>query len=182
MQEARRTGIRVSGEEVTGAAVQAQALSGLDEDAFQREMTALYGSASAYKKALERRLVVRRLIAEKVVPPGADPRTASRTVNQWLQGLSAKAAVRITLAEQISGPGCACCNKKAGPGQGGAQAASEQTKAAAAAGLQYWHAKHGPDDVATQMIDYGCHVQVDIVKNERVIASLRYQGGKITEM
>ncbi len=55
-------------------------------------------------------------------------------------------------------------------------------KAAANAGIQYWHAKHGPDAVTAQFTDFGCHIKVDIMKNEKVVSSLRYQDGNISEL
>jgi len=70
-----------------------------------------------------------------------------------------------------------------GAGSAGAQAgASTKTRAAVDAGLRYWHEKHGQQAVAARAIDYGCHVQVDIVENEKIIGSLRYQNGSITEL
>jgi hypothetical protein len=72
------------------------------------------------------------------------------------------------------------------PGQGRAAAnrpeATDAGKAAADAGLRYWHAKHGSDAVTARFTDFGCHVQVDIVKNEKIIGSLRYQDGNISEL
>lgn len=195
LQEARKAGIHVSKEEVASAAAEAQSASGFDDAAFEQAMKTLYGNAHGFERALERRLIINRLIAERVVPPGADPKAASRAVNQWLQGLSAKATVRIALAEQLSGPGCGCCNKSEAqslqglgtPGYGCATngktlEASDQTRAAAVAGLRYWHEKNGPEAVTTRIADYGCHIQVDIVKDNKIVRSLRYQDGTISEM
>jgi hypothetical protein len=157
-------------------------------------MTSLYGSVHGYEKDLERRLMINRLITERVVPAGADPQTASRTVNQWLRDVSGKARVRVALTEQLSGPACGCCNSGGGERsqalQGttgcamgaGRPAAPGQTKAAAEAALRYWHAKHGPDTVTTRATDFGCHTQIDIIRNDIIIGSLRYQNGTITEL
>ncbi len=186
LQEARKAGLQVSKQEVAAAAAQARTSSGLDDAAFTKEIRSLYGSVRGFEQQVERRTLINRLIAERVVPAGADPETASRSVNLWLRDLSGKASVRITLAEQWSAGGCGCCNKESGPRQqtiATAQPpASEKSKAAADACLQYWRAKHGPEAVATRLTDYGCHYQVDIMKNEKIIGSLRYQGGAITEM
>jgi len=178
LQEARKAGIEVSKDEVAAAAAQAQAASGLDAGAFNKEMKSLHGSMRGFENMLERRILISRLIAERVVPPGADPGTAGRAVDRWLRNLSEKAAVRIALAEQWSGGGCSCCNKEGGQ----AQPVSDKAKAATDAGLRYWRAKHGPEAVSARLTDFGCHMQVDIVKNEKIIGSLRYQSGTITEM
>jgi hypothetical protein len=187
LQEARKAGIQVSKDEVKAAVMQAQKTSGLEADQFSREIKSLHGTLSGFERVLERRLLINRLITEKVVPPGADSRTANRAISRWLRDLSAKAAVRIALAEQWSGGGCGCCNKGNGQAMPGGkntaqQPATEKTRAASAAGLQYWKEKHGPETVDTRLTDFGCHIQVDIVKNEKVVGSLRYQGGAISEL
>jgi hypothetical protein len=186
LQEARKAGMQVSKQEVAAAAAQARTSSGLDDAAFTMEIRSFYGSVRGFEQQLERRTLINRLIAERVVPPGADPQTASRAVNLWLRDLSGKASVRIALAEQWPGEGCGCCSKESGPRKQTTASAqppvSEKSRAAADACLQYWRAKHGPEAVTTRLMDYGCHYQVDIMKNEKIIGSLRYQGGAITEM
>jgi hypothetical protein len=110
-----------------------------------------------------------------------------------------------------SGPGCGCCNKGpaqqgSGTGNGlakgsaqqgcpqgkgcdpraGAAAGSPQAKAqieaARVAALEYWKKQNGSGPVETKVTDFGCHVQVDIVANNTIAKSLRYQNGQISEM
>ncbi len=192
LQEARKAGIEVSQEALVKAAAEAQAASGLTEAAFSQAVSARYGSMSGFENELMRCIMINRLITEKIVPPGTDPRAAAHVVNQWLQNLSARATVRIALAEQLAGPGCSCCNnrdeaglKKGVPGCAAARAGAESTaskeQAAVNAALRYWHEKHGPDTVTAQPTDYGCHVQVDIIKDNKIIGSLRFQGGSIVQ-
>jgi hypothetical protein len=193
IQEARKAGISVSKEEIETSATEARASSGLDEATFNREVVSQYGSLSTFKDALERRLLVNKFLAVKVVPPSADPSTVRSAINRWLDDITGRAAVRIALAGQGAGPGCGCCNTKDGQAsqrsgiQGHGCAAVNKPVAsdvgkAADAGLRYWHAKHGLDTVTTRLTDYGCHIKVDIVKNKKIIGSLRYQDGNITEM
>jgi hypothetical protein len=194
LQEARKAGISISKEEIETAAAEARTSSGLDDATFNKEVGSQYGSLRAFEDALERRLLVNRFLAVKVVPPGADPLAARSAINRWLEDITGRAAVRIALAGQGAGPGCGCCNADNGqapqrlgmPGQGRAAAnrpeATDAGKAAADAGLRYWHAKHGPDAVTARFTDFGCHIQVDIVKNEKIIGSLRYQDGNISEL
>jgi len=193
IQEARKAGISVSKEEIETSATEARASSGLDEVTFNGEIVSQYGSLRSFKDALERRLLVNKFLVLKVVPPGADPSTTRSAINQWLDDIAGRAAVRIALAGQGAGPGCGCCNTEDGQASQmsgiqshGCAAANKPVASGAGksadAGLRYWHAKHGLDAVTTQITDYGCHIQVDIVKNKKIIGSLRYQDGKITEM
>jgi len=192
LQEARKAGISVSREEIAVAARDAQAASGLTDKSFNQEISSRFGNTRAFEAALERRLLIRKFIAERVAPPGADPVSARRAADQWMRDVTARAAVRIALAEQVAGPGCRCCNgeggqdRKAGNITGQNIVAkqspeSNRMKTALDAALRYWHAKHGPDAIETQQTDFGCHIQVDIFQREKMIASLQYQSGIITE-
>ncbi len=193
LQEARKAGTRATSEEIANAEDEARTSSGLDKAAFNKEILSQYGSVPAFKADLERRLLIRKFLAANVMPAGAEPQAAQKAVNRWFESISNKAVVRVALAEQGAGPGCGCCNnpgQAAGMKQGTAgcrvagapaQQASDQKSAATDAALRYWRAKHGPEAVTARAIDFGCHVQVDIVKNEKIIGSLRYQGGSIIE-
>jgi hypothetical protein len=192
LQEARKAGITVSKDDIAAAAAEARVASGLGEAAFRQSMKSLYGTAGEYEKELEHRLVIDRLIARKIGQPGTDPRMADRTVNQWLQDLSERATVRVALSEQLSGPGCSYCNaRESQPGHDGAAGSgcasvatrlSMNAAKAADAGLRYWHRKYGPGEVASRTFDFGCHTRVDILKNNKIIGSLRYRNGNITEL
>lgn len=190
LQEARKAGTRATSEEIANAEAEARTSSGLDEAAFNKEILSQYGSVRAFQADLERRLLIRKFLAANVVPAGAEPQAAQKTVNRWFESMSNKAVVRVALAEQGAGPGCGCSNnpgQAAGTKQGcrvagaPAQQASDRKSAATDAALRYWRAKHGPEAVTARAIDFGCHVQVDIVRNEKIIGSLRYQGGSIIE-
>jgi hypothetical protein len=114
-QEARKSGITVTSEEVTAAVSQARSASGLDEAAFQREMSKQYGSVQAFRESMEQRLMINRFLDEKVVPRHADAETARTSVDRWMQELSARASVRIALAGEVPGPGCnSGCGKGCG--------------------------------------------------------------------
>jgi len=193
IQEARKSGISVSEEEIETFATESRASSGIDEATFNRQVVSQYGSMRAFKDALERRLLADKFLAVKVVPPGADQPTAQSAIKRWLDDIAGRAAVRIALAEQGEGPGCGCCNTENGQasqrsgirGHGctavNKPSASDVGKAADA-GLRFWHAKYGPESVTTRLTDYGCHIQVDIMKDNKIIGSLRYQDGNITEI
>ncbi|HEX9020794.1 MAG TPA: SurA N-terminal domain-containing protein [Nitrospirota bacterium] len=193
LQEARKAGFGVSGDEIVCAVAQARASSGMDGAAFQRRITAQYGGTAAYEDFLKQRLLREKFIHARVVPPGMDLQTASAAEDRWLQGLLSKAFVRISLSEQVRGPGCGCrdgTQEKTRQGRdmhgcGGATrgpAACDLERAAADAGIRYWNAKHGPGPVVAIPVDFGCHVRVDIVKNGEIIGSLRYRDGSITEI
>lgn len=219
LQQARKAGVAVSREELASAVAQAKAASGLDEAAFNQQVEGRYGSMQNFEKKVASSLLTNKFIGEKIVPPDADQKTADAVVNRWMQDLSARAAVRITLAEQLSAAACGCCGNRAeasglparsggcrmankGLSPGGASSDTGKatvtakvteaaklteegsTNAAKAtdAALKYWYEKHGPEKVDTKVTDFGCHMQVDILKNNKIVGSLRYQAGNISEL
>ena len=193
-QEARKAGVRVSPEEMNDAIARNRSAAGLDEKSFEAQVNALYGGRDNFRKGMERRLILRKFIDEKITAGISDPTIAGFRLNQWLQGISSKATVRVSLEEQMrKSSGCACCGgsgtgsakhgcgPKAGTRTGGKQPASQITAARDAA-IGYWSKKHGSGPVETKVTDFGCHIQVDISANNRIARSLRYQNGTITEM
>lgn len=201
LQEAGKADMAVTKEEVAAALAAARTASGQSEAEFGQQAAVRYGSRKNFEEIFSRRLLVNKFISEKVIPTNADVRTSRLALERWLQDRSAAASVRITLAEQWSGAGCGCCANKAEAGtearaakagcpmeKAGAAAApavsAEPANAekASAAGLRYWHQKHGNDAVAAKVTDFGCHMQVDILKDAKIIGSLRYQSGAISEL
>lgn len=210
LQEARKAAVAVSPEEVQAAISNMRAASGLDEKGFNARVEARYGSMDAFRKGIERRLAIRKHIDRNVTAGAASPADANARLNQWLRACTARAAVRVSLNEELpaSGAGCGCCGKgpaqqgngpgnnvpgSPGCGQGkgcgpqagpaaGSPEAKAQVEAARAAALDYWKKQNGSGPVETKVTDFGCHVQVDIVANSRIAKSLRYQNGAISEM
>ncbi len=207
LQEARKAGMSVSKQEIQSALDDARTSAGSDDSVFREKILSQFGSMRAFEEALSRRILMNKFIAKNVVPPGADPRTARFAVDNWYDGASRKAAIRIALAEQGSGCGGGCNGNVGGKltcrrgNEGGSccavgtqtdarrdisgplnKAEAGQMQAAMNAGLQYWYAKHGPDEVVAKATDFGCHVQVDILKNNTLIGSLRYQNGSVYEL
>jgi len=57
----------------------------------------------------------------------------------------------------------------------------EMKRSIADAGLAYWREKLGGGEAGARVTDFGCHVQVDIIRDGKTVKSLQYQNGKITE-
>jgi len=57
----------------------------------------------------------------------------------------------------------------------------EVERSIADAGLAYWREKLGGGEAGARVTDFGCHVQVDIIRDGKAVKSLQYQNGKITE-
>lgn len=199
LQEARTAGVTVSSEEVQTAMDSMRAASGLDEKAFAARVNERYGSMKAFRKGVEKRLLVRKFVDERVTAGALSAADANERMSRWLQGATAKAAVRVALDEQLPSAGCGCCSggkgrpgqdaagRGCGAGKGcdpkkGPAAGQGDVKAAQEAALAYWQQRNGGGPVETKVTDFGCHVQVDIIANNKIAQSLRYQNGTISEM
>ncbi len=112
LQEARKTGINVSAEDVASAVSRAQTSSGMDKNGFHALVMQRFGSVPSFEEAVRRELIIKRIIARQVVLQGGDPKHAGDAVNAWLLDLSARSSVRIALAEQWTGAGCGCGDPK----------------------------------------------------------------------
>lgn len=201
-QEAKKAGIRVEPQEVEAAYAQLASSAGNNGTSFEAQVRSQYGGARALRQSLERRLAIRKYINENVTAGIKDPTIAGSQVNQWLQAISARSSVRVALAEQLPGSGgggsggcgsgSGCCGSGSaggcGSGKGCSSAprtgseASPQAQEARTAALAYWRGHYGDDKIETKVLDFGCHIQVDVVKGEKIARSLRYQNGSISEM
>jgi predicted nucleic acid-binding Zn ribbon protein len=128
LQEARKAGMKTTPKEVAAALAEARASSGGDEPAFRHQVAAGYGSMAAYETSVAQQLLISKFIRTKVVPPGADSQAAHRAVDRWLQEISGRATVRISLSEHGAGPGCGHCGKSKSSGAGNSEEKTVRTR------------------------------------------------------
>ncbi len=187
-QEARREGITISQGEVSAAVERRRTSAGMDERTFEERVKERYGSMAAFRTSVEQQLAFNKFVDEKVTAGAADAATVSARLEQWLRHIRGKAVVRIALSEELpAGGACGCCGGQPGTcgmqrGPLGREPEMSQVREAQKAALAYWRERYGGSPVDTKVQDFGCHVEVDIVKDNRIAKSLRYQNGTITEM
>lgn len=189
LQEAKKAALTVTNDDVLAAVDRIRKDSGMDDKGFAAFIEQRYGGMAAFENMLKKKLLIEQLILRKIAPGLKSFESIQAAVAKWLHDASTRANVRIALSQQWSGDGCECCNRgveqapKAGAKKGDSGAVSAEKKAAASqAGLEYWREKYRDKDVTADVTDFGCHMQIDIVKDGRVLKSLRYQNGKISEM
>jgi len=106
-------------------------------------------------------------------------------LQQWLQNLRQNANVEIFKKfEVVSTANASCCGTGGGCGGGGkAQPLDPQTeKQAKARGLQYYEAKTRKKGDDARATNFGCHIQVDILEQGKVVLSLTYKGREVQEI
>ncbi len=104
LQEARKAGIDAAPGEVASAVARVQTL-GMNKNGLHALMMQRFGSIPSFEEAVQCELIIEQLIARQAVPQGGE------AVDAWLNGLSARASIRIALSEQ-SGTGCECGDPK----------------------------------------------------------------------
>lgn len=186
-QEARRAGMEVTKTELAAALAHVRDASGGDEDTFRKMISDRFGSLQAFERKLTQDLLVRKFLGERVAPAGADEASARAAADRWLRNASKKASVRIAMAEQWSAGGYGCCNGAVATGsekQPGATPGSIEGKgrAAADAALAFWKDRYGDGPFTARTTDFGCHIQVDILRGGEVVGSLRYQDGSVARI
>jgi len=185
-QEARKLGIRITDEQV--------------KERLDRITKEIFGTWENFQKRLQeegiskedlhnnlRSLLILEALKKAKTPEGAD---AEVSFNAWLIQAKQKAEL-VIYDSQIGGlsipSGGSCCDPGGPPGRAGGPSTGpidpETEKEARKAGLDaYQKSNPGEKEVTARVINYGCHIQVDIQKGGRVVKSYSYQRGKVFEI
>ncbi len=188
-QEARKLGIQVTDEQVK------QKMDQITKEIFgtwENFQTRLQEEGMS-KEDLQnniRYLLLLEALKEAKAPEGGNPDVS---FNAWLIQARQKAEVTVYNSENLPGsaPSLAggCCSLTGSSGGCGGQSAtprpidpkiaSEAQKAALEA---FQKSNPAEKNVAAKVTNYGCHIQVDIQKEGRVVKSYTYQEGKVFEI
>ena len=101
---------------------------------------------------------------------------------QWLAKAKAKARIETyEKLEPISTAKASCC--RSGCGGGRAQPLDPKIeKEAKAKGLEYYERKTQKKGATAKVTNFGCHIQVDIIEDGKVVISLTYNQGEVQEI
>jgi len=183
-QEARRLKIQISDE--------------MTEQELQKISKEIYGNWEKFQARLREDRVskedlqnhIRTLLLYKAVkaakaPPGSNP---DISFNAWLIQAKQKAELAIYYsgdsASSSSTLAGGCCSPD-GSGSvrpGGPVDPKTESEAKKVALEAYQKANPAEKGVTAKVINYGCHIQVDIQKEGRIVKSYSYQGGKAFEI
>ena len=101
---------------------------------------------------------------------------------QWLTKAKANAKVETyEKLEPVSTAKASCC--RSGCGGGRAQPLDPKIeKEAKAKALEYYEKKTQKNGASARVTNFGCHIQVDIIEDEKVVVSLTYNKGEVQEI
>lgn len=180
LEEAKRGGYSaVSEKEVEDHIDAIKKRHGLSEADFKEKL----GIAIAeFREELKRDWFISQFVEKAILKGNREYR--EQLFQDWL--VAAKSRTKIETYEKIDIPPAiqsVCC--KGGGCGGGEKVRSldpKVEKEAQTKALQYYEAKKGKNGASARAINFGCHIQVDIIEGGKVVLSLTYDRGEVKEI
>ncbi len=151
---------------------------GLSDEDLQQKMG---GSIEDLKEELRKGWMISQFL-EKAVLKGYQ-QNGEVIVAQWLT--KAKANARIETYEKlqpVSTAKASCCTSGCGGGARARPLDPKIEKEARAKGLEYYEKKTQKKGASARVTNFGCHIQVDIIEDGKVVVSLTYRQGEVQEI
>ncbi len=178
LQEARSAGYTSAPEEEIVKYIDAiKKQKGLSEVDLQKMIG---GSIEDLKEELRREWIISQFI-EKTVLNG-DQTNAEQIFGQWLAQTKAKAKIETyEKLKPVYAAKASCC--RSGCGGGRAQPLDPKIEQEARTkALEYYGKKTQKKGADAKVTNFGCHIQVDIIENGKIVVSLTYREGEVQEI
>ena len=133
------------------------------------------------KEELQKGWIISQFL-EKAVLKG-DQQNGELVFAQWFTKAKAKAQIETyEKFEPVLTTNASCC--KSGCGSGGrVQPLDPKTEQEAKAkALEYYEKKTQKKGASARVTNFGCHIQVDIIEDGKVVVSLTYKQGEVQEI
>jgi len=138
------------------------------------------GSLEDLKEELRTELIISKFLQKTVLKEGQG--NPDQIFAQWLSKVKANA--KIETFEKFGAlitKKASCCTSGC---EGGVASPLDlkTEKEAKAKALEYYENKTQKKEVEAKVTNYGCHIQVDIIDNGKVVLSLTYNGKEVQEI
>jgi D-Tyr-tRNAtyr deacylase len=179
LQEAKRAGYSSAPDEEIVKQVEAiKGKYGLTDDDLKQKMGL---SIEDLKEELRKGWAISQFL-EKAVLKGAQ-QNGEVVFAQWF--IKAKAKAKIETYEKLEPvltARASCCRSGCGGGGKAQPLDPKVEKEAKAKGLEYWEKKTQKKGASATVTNFGCHIQVDIIEDGKVVISLTYKQGEVQEI
>jgi hypothetical protein len=132
------------------------------------------------KVEMEKEWIISQFIQKAVLK--GNLRNPDQIFDQWLAQAKTRAKIETyEKLEPVTTAKASCCKS----GCGGGRARSLDPKIeneAKAKGLEYYEKKTQKKGAIAKVTDFGCHIQVDIIEEGKVVVSLTYRDGEVQEI
>jgi hypothetical protein len=178
LQEAKSAGYTSAPEEEIQKELEAiKKKYGLTNADLQQKMG---GSIEDLKEELRKGWIVSQFLGKSVLK--GDQKNGELVFAEWFTKAKAKAKIETyEKLELVPTAKASCC--KNGCGGGRAQPLDPKIeKEAKAKALEYYEKKTQKKGASARVTDFGCHIQVDILEDGKVVLSLTYRQGEVQEI
>lgn len=179
LQGAKRAGFVMAPEnEVARQVEEIKVMSGLSEPELEKRLGV---EMDEMKSEISDRWAISQFIENEVLKN--NPEDRETFFQKWLADAMQTARVeKFIKPKSISKANGSCCAPGGGCGGGKAQTLkSDIEKDAREKGLKYYETKTGKNGAEARVTDFGCHMQVDILEEGKIVLSLSYSRGVIQE-
>ncbi len=180
LQEAKSAGyISAPEEEVLRQVEDIKKKYGLSDDDLKQKMGV---SIEDLKEDLRKGWVISQFL-EKAILKG-DQQNSKVLFAEWFKNARAKANIETyEKLEPVSPAKASCCGSGGGCGGGRVSPLDPKIeKEARAKGLEYHEKKTQKKGATARVTNFGCHIQVDIIEDGKVVVSLTYRQGEVEEI
>jgi|GEM_PF-848353 len=132
------------------------------------------------KEELRKGWIISQFLEKAILK--SDRQNGELVFAQWFTKAKAKAQIETyEKLEPVLTAKASCC--KSGCGGGRAQPLDPKVeKEAKAKGLEYYEKKTQKKGASAKITNFGCHIQVDIIEDGKVVVSLTYRQGEVQEI
>jgi len=180
LEEAKRGGYNTASEKEIETHIEAiKKRHGLSEADFKEKLGI---EIAEFKEELKRDWYISQFVEKAVLKGNLDNR--EQLFQEWL--VAAKSRAKIETYEKFDVPPpiqAVCCP---GGGCGGGEKVRsldpKVEKEAQTKALKYYEVKKVKNGASARAINFGCHIQVDIIEEGKVVLSLTYDRGEVKEI
>ena len=179
LQEAKSAGYSSAPDEEIVKQVEATKKKyGLSDEDLKQKMG---GSIEDLKEELRKGWIISQFL-EKAVVKG-DQQNGEVVFAQWFTKAKAKAHIETyEKLEPVSAAKASCCRSGCGGGGRAQPLDPKIEKGAKAKALEYYEKKTQKKGATARVTNFGCHIQVDVIEDGKVVVSLTYRQGEVQEI
>ena len=179
LQEAKKAGYGPApDEEIVKQLETVKKKYGLSDADVKQKMGA---SIEDLKEELRKGWIISEFL-EKTVLKGNE-QNGERVFAQWFTKAKAKAQIETyEKLEPVLTAKASCCKSGCGGGGRARPLDPKTEQEAKAKALEYYEKKTQKKGSIARVTDFGCHIQVDIIEDGKVVVSLTYKQGEVQEI
>jgi D-Tyr-tRNAtyr deacylase len=145
------------------------------------DLEKMFGSVENFKGELGKEWIISQFLEKSVLK--GNQGNGSLVIAQWFEKAKANAKIEAYEKwESVPAARASCCTSGCGGGKTVQPLDPKTEQEAKAKGLEYYEQKTQKKGAEARVTNFGCHIQVDIVDQGKVVLSLTYRQGEVQEI